>query len=140
MKQIVKEAKIENINDMINFVLAGMHEKKSGSKKLIFEIKIICEEILTNIIKYAYPFEKGEIQLGYYIDEFENKIILRFCDKGIAFDPTAESIQNIERDCIGREIGGLGINMLKNLANSMLYERREGINELTITKILDEVL
>lgn len=135
MKWLERKAEIENIDSMTNFVLSGIKEEKVLSKKLIIEIKLICEEILTNIIKYAYPLEKGEVKLGYYYDKYSNTVTLRFCDAGIEFDSAISVIADIK----DIEIGGRGLHIVRKLVDTILYERIEEENILTITKIFIEV-
>jgi anti-sigma regulatory factor (Ser/Thr protein kinase) len=57
-------------------------------------------------------------------------------DDGHEFDPLAKEAPDLTLSVEDRPIGGLGIHLLRNLTDGMSYERRDGLNRLTLTKRL----
>lgn len=59
---------------------------------------------------------------------------LTVIDDGRAFDPLAAPPPNLSTDVRERPIGGLGLHMLREMADEIVYKRRDGTNRLTLTK------
>jgi serine/threonine-protein kinase RsbW len=91
-----------------------------------------CEEVIVNIINYAYPQEAGNLEVDYNSEP--GQIILTFIDGGQAFNPLKGPEVDITLPIEEREIGGLGILMVKNLMDDVRYEYKEKKNYLTIAK------
>lgn len=85
-----------------------------------------------NVCRYAYPLDRpGSLTVSYSIpapDEFNVEI----ADQGAAFDPLAAAAPDVALDLEDRPIGGLGIFLLREFANSISYRREDGWNRLTI--------
>ena len=111
-------------NILHNYALcAGMDAR--ALKKL----EVALEEAVVNVIHYS---QAGWIELK--IKNEELKIILILSDNGTAFDPTAQAEKDIEKAAEERQIGGLGIALVKQIADEVSYRRIEDKNELTIIK------
>lgn len=95
------------------------------------EIKLIVEEILSNITAYAYKYnDYHDITVDLSCDE--KSISVTFTDTGIAFNPVtngANCIQNID-PCEG----GMGIHIIQSLSGTLEYKRIDRRNVLTVTK------
>ena len=98
-------------------------------------INLALEEAVSNVIMYAYP--EGSDGLV-DIEAIIRKDMLRFIisDNGIAFDPTAAPDADVNLDLEDRPIGGLGIFLVKNIMDTVSYQRSDGKNILTMTKKL----
>ena len=91
------------------------------------------EEILVNIIRYAYPAKrKGNIELTCSVSR--KGLTIKVVDHGIAFDPLARPDPDTSLSLEERDIGGLGIFMTKTLMSDLSYQRSEGKNILTMSK------
>lgn len=134
MKWLRREATLNNLNPMIDDVLKGVGKSIELSKKKYMEIRLICEEVLLNIISYSYPNGKGEMIAGYEFKSDEDCIILKLCDYGKEFNIMNEKEPDITLDIMERDIGGLGILLIKRVSDSVEYERRENMNILTVKK------
>lgn len=133
MKWLRKKATLENLNSMIDFVLKNAENDVHLSKKKAMEIRLICEELLMNIISYSYPKEKGDIVAGYEFSD--NCITLNLCDYGEEFNPVEDHIEpDLSRDIMDIDIGGLGILIVKKVSDYINYERKENMNILTVKK------
>ena len=134
MKWLKKEATLNNLNPMIDDVLKGVSKSINLSKKKYMEIRLICEEVLLNIIIYSYPNGKGEMIAGYEFKKDEGCVILKICDYGKEFNIMNEKEPDITLNIMERDIGGLGILLIKKVSDSVEYERKENMNVLTVKK------
>ena len=101
--------------------------------KLAGQLRLAMEEAVVNVIDYAYPVDtEGEI----HIDLQSNGQVLRviISDAGEPFDPTAKEKTDTTLSAEERQIGGLGILLVRELMDSINYERNAGRNILTLTK------
>ena len=100
------------------------------------KIKLAVEEAVTNIIDYAYPDgAEGTIKIA--IEADANAIRFVITDTGIEFDPTSVTKADTTLSIEERPIGGLGIFLVRNLMDSINYERIDGKNVLRLEKIYD---
>ncbi|MFW5972138.1 MAG: ATP-binding protein [Bacillota bacterium] len=138
MPKIQLPAVMGNLDQMIQFVLDGFQEYDYEDKEQFTgKLRLACEEALVNIINYAYGDNMGEVEIIYnfYPDnsEFEVKII----DKGIPFNPLESDTPDIDLPMEEREIGGLGIFMIKEIMDEVRYKREDGKNNLILIKYLN---
>lgn len=142
MEQISKKASIDNMNIVIEFLLEKLKADIELTKKEINDVHIICEEVLMNIISYAYNeiSEVGEMEVHYKYDISQKIMTIDFIDYGIAFNPLEKKDPDMTLDIMEREVGGLGILMIKKIADEASYERVDNMNKLTIKKIYKEVI
>ena len=107
----------------------------SLSPGVVFNITLVLEEAVVNIINYAYPKEKHEsIYLSAKL--YNDSIVLVLTDTGKEFDPTMAPETDITQSADERPIGGLGIFLIRQIMNEVRYERIDGKNVLTLEKKL----
>ncbi len=93
-------------------------------------IRIAAEEIFINIASYAYPESEGTVQIEEAVEE--NSIDIMFADEGMPYNPLENEDPDIMLSVDERDIGGLGIFMVKQIADDVEYEYKEGKNCLRI--------
>lgn len=101
---------------------------------LVMSLNLALEEAATNVILYAYPKGScGSVELS--ADLVEGKR-LRFVltDSGKPFDPTAAPDPDIAASAVDRPIGGLGIFLVRQIMDEVLYDYDGGHNVLTMIK------
>lgn len=137
-KKLRLSAKIDALNDVLAFIDENL-EMLDCPMKAQTQIDIAVEEIYVNIAHYAYPNEnedgKGEAIIKFDSLEGENGVRIAFIDYGVQFDPLKKPDPDITLSVEEREIGGLGIYMVKKSMDSVKYEYKEGCNILTIEKM-----
>ena len=102
---------------------------------VVFNLNLVLEEAVVNIINYAYPKEDHE--KIFLSAKLENEsIILVLTDTGKEFDPTMAPEADITISAEERQIGGLGIFLIRQIMNEVKYERIEGKNVLRLEKKL----
>ncbi|EPR30975.1 putative anti-sigma regulatory factor, serine/threonine protein kinase [Alkalidesulfovibrio alkalitolerans DSM 16529] len=102
----------------------------------LFEINLVLDELVTNIISYGYPSEETHfIDLSLSVEGDELTAVIE--DAGIPFDPLSAKSPDIDAPIEERGVGGLGIHLARNMVREMHYERRDGRNVLTLKKRVD---
>lgn len=105
------------------------------SPKRIFEINLAMEEIFANIIMHGYTDNKDHwIKIEAWMED--GQFVIRIEDDGIPFNPVEHKSHNLECPIEEREIGGLGIHLIKRCACDIVYERRGDKNVLILKKNL----
>ncbi|GMR23355.1 MAG: ATP-binding protein [Acidobacteriota bacterium] len=99
------------------------------AQELALELRLITEEVITNVVKYA---EADTIRIDFKVSDIT--IILEVRDDGKAFDPLRTTAPDLEASVEDRRLGGLGIHLVQALADELSYERRGGWNVLRLTK------
>ena len=135
MKNITVEATLENLEVVQNFVSEEL-ENQGCPMKVMMQIEIAVEEIYVNIVHYAYNPTVGEATIRCEVTDNPMQVIIQFLDSGVPFDPLAKKDADITLSAEEREIGGLGIFMVKQSMDEVNYEYKDGKNVLTIKKVL----
>ena len=101
------------------------------------QIRLAAEEIVVNVMSYAYPDgAEGDVRISAQSDGDALRFIIR--DRGVPFDPTQAVHADTTLDAEERPVGGLGILLARELADSIHYERTGDENYLTIKKIIQK--
>jgi serine/threonine-protein kinase RsbW len=135
-----KELRIKNqvseLEKVAQFV-EEIGEELGLNMELQMNLNLVMEEMVSNVIFYAYPEgEEAEIELLAKSDGKELTFVLS--DQGKEFDPTAKEDADPDVNPADREIGGMGIFIVKNIMNKVTYQRLEGRNLLTMTKGIED--
>ena len=135
-KEICIKNKISELEKVAQFV-EEIGEELGLSMELQMNLNLVMEEMVTNVIFYAYPQdEEADIELLAKSDGKELTFVLS--DQGKEFDPTAKEDADLDVNPADRELGGMGIFIVKNIMNKVTYQRLEGKNLLTMTKGLED--
>ena len=94
-------------------------------------INTAWEEIFVNVANYAYE-EKGTVEIT--LSRTQDKITFIFRDNGVKFNPLEKEDPNITASSEEREIGGLGIFMVKKIMDECSYDYVDNHNVLTLVK------
>ena len=100
------------------------------------QIDVAVEEIFVNIASYAYGPETGQAEIRFRSEAETGTAEITFIDRGAPFDPLAKPDPDVTLPAEERQIGGLGIFMVKKSMDDVRYEYREAQNILTIRKKL----
>ena len=124
-----KVSEITKLNAFVKSATAALNMESGLANK----IKLAVEEAVTNIIDYAYQNgTEGNISVTIEADESRIRFILT--DSGAEFDPTGVSKADTTLTVEERPIGGLGVFLVRNLMDSINYERVDGKNVLRMEK------
>ena len=131
-RHLVLHNDIQQIPQLADFVETIAHEKHL-SQSLAMGINLALEEAVSNVILYAYPKETDglvDVEAILRKDSLEFIIV----DSGVPFDPTVAPDVDITLSAEERSIGGLGIHLVRELMDSVSYERKDEKNYLRMVK------
>ena len=130
--QLVLHDDLSEIDRLAEF-METLAEAESLDPATGFNLHLALEEACSNIIRYAYPGETGkEFRLDVASDEHQIQFTLT--DEGIPFNPLENAPEvDVTLPAEDREIGGLGIFLIKQCMSAVRYERRGNSNVLTMT-------
>ena len=135
MKELTVEAKTTNIEAVTDFVNEQL-EALDCPMKAQMQIDIAIDELFGNIAHYAYNPEIGKATVRVEVIEDPLAVTITFIDNGVPYDPLAKADPDTTLSAEEREIGGLGIYMVKKSMDDITYEYKDGQNILTIKKSL----
>src|SRR5262249_13133786 len=96
---------------------------------------LAIEEAVTNVLSYAFTDQEAHtIALKFAVNQGE--FVVEISDDGRAFDPTKSPTPNLKTPASKREVGGLGIHMIRQSMDAIDYERVDGRNVLRMRKRL----
>ena len=131
MQEMNIEATIENIPTVTAWVDEQL-EALDCPMKAQMQIDIAIDELFSNIARYAYNPETGPATVRVEVLEEPLAVVITFIDKGIPYDPLKQEDPNTKLPIEEREVGGLGIYMVKKTMDEIVYEY---VNEQNILKI-----
>ncbi len=131
MKKLTIDAKVDNLQEVLGFIDAEL-ERVDCPMKAQMQIDIAVEEIFVNIAKYAYVPGEGKAVIGILAEPGRAEV--SFADSGLPYNPLNRDDPDVTLAAEDREIGGLGIFMVKKTMDTMRYEYSDGQNLLTLIK------
>ena len=135
MKTMILTAEVDRMEELLDFINAELEEHDVPMKS-IMQIDIAVEELFVNIAHYAYNPEVGEASVTVDVEESPLSIVIRLVDRGKPYDPLTRKDPDVTLGVEDREIGGLGIYMVKKSMDEVSYAYENGQNILTIRKFL----
>ncbi len=122
-------AQVGRLKEFCAFVRAGAEAGDLGDEEMN-RLDLVLEELFVNIARYAYAPGGGEVEVGYAV-EAPGRLLVEIADRGRAFNPLASEPPDFSRGLADRPLGGLGIFLVKTIADSIRYERDGDINRLS---------
>lgn len=108
-------------------------ERLELNSQIAGNVRLAVEEAVVNVMDYAYPSGvEGDVTIEAHSDGELLKFVIS--DAGAAFDPTKAARVDTSLSAEERPIGGLGIHLVRQLMDSINYERIAGRNILTLRK------
>jgi serine/threonine-protein kinase RsbW len=123
-------ADMESVEELRSHVL-GCVAEMGVSPEVAFKIELVLEELLTNIIQYAYPERKGDVQIEFFVLP-EKKLHVTIRDWGSPFDPSVAEDPDTTQGLCERPIGGLGIFLVRHFASDLQYHRQSESNVISL--------
>lgn len=133
MKELTIDATIENIATVTAFIDEQL-EHRDCPMKTKRQVHIAIDELFGNIAYYAYHPEKGIVTVRAEVTDNPLEVVITFIDNGTPYDPLAKADPDITLSVEERDVGGLGIYMVKKTMDDISYEYRDGQNILRIKK------
>lgn len=99
------------------------------------DLRLIMDEIISNVFHYGHQGQSCSVLLT--ITLTDNSCGLEFTDQGPAFNPLEQAMPKQDIPITEREVGGLGIYLVRILADKIQYQRYQESNILSVVKFLN---
>jgi len=135
MAEIHVSAVIDSVTEVTEFV-DGVLEEMDCPMKAQVQIDVAIDEIFSNIAYYAYEGQEEPGSATVRIEPLDGRagVALTFIDSGMEYNPLEKEDPDVTLSLEKRNIGGLGIFMVKKTMTDLIYERVDGENHLTLIK------
>lgn len=135
MRTVIFQANFKSLDSIREYV-ARAAEDAGFDEAGIYAIQLAADEASSNIIEHAYNSEdEGEIECTCGTEG--NNLVIVFRDHGMSYDPNSVPTPNLTGKLSKRQIGGLGLYLIRNLMDEVHYESfDEAGNVLTLKKHL----
>jgi len=100
-------------------------------EELLFKIRLCVEEVVENIVDYAY--QRGDGWLEAETEESDGSLVITLRDAGTPFNPLDAPEPDITLSAEDRQLGGLGIFLCKKMMDTVRYEYKDGCNILSMS-------
>ena len=133
MKTLKVDAKVNNLNKVLSFINDVLSDYGCSVRDTM-QINVAVEELFVNISLYAYPSGSGSATISISVLDDPKTAEITLIDSGVPFDPLEKEEPDISLNAKEREIGGLGIYMVRKTMDELTYENVDGCNITTIKK------
>lgn len=134
MEQIIVEATVENLPKVTDFIIESL-EEMNCKPRIMMQMELVIEELFVNVAHYAYTPNVGNCTVQKEFEENPRGISVTFIDSGIPYNPLEHKDPDTSLGVEEREIGGLGIFLVKKNVDKISYEHKDGQNVLRLTKL-----
>jgi serine/threonine-protein kinase RsbW len=132
MPKITYPAKFEYLDEIRDFV-AEVARQGGFNDKEIYSLQLAADEAASNIIEHAYEGVPNAF-IDISCDMQNDAIVIMMRDEGISFDPSQVKQPNLKAKLSERQIGGLGVYLMRKLMDDVRYESSGKSNTLTMIK------
>lgn len=133
--ELTVKAAIINLEKVTSFVNNKLEENECPVK-VQMQIDIAIDEIFSNIAHYAYSSEIGMVTIQVEVTKQPLAVCITFIDSGIPYNPLLQTEPDTSLSAEERQIGGLGIFLVRKSMDDVIYEYKEGNNILKLKKYL----
>lgn len=116
----------DSYNDVQSY-LSGRMEEVGVTLRVQNRVQVAADEIWTNIVRYS-----GATRVSVRLDRADGHLLLHFADNGVPYDPAAEADPDVTLPAEERQIGGLGLCLVRRMTTAMTYRYAEEENRLTL--------
>lgn len=117
--------------ERLTAAIETLAEQDSWPAALTFKVNLVLEELVLNVINYAY--EESGHQFDVRLTCNADDLVIEITDEGIPFDPLEDAPEpDMDSPMEERRIGGLGVYLVRTMTSDMQYRREDGKNCLTV--------
>ena len=126
------ESKLEALGQ-ISAALESFGAEQDWASELQFHVQLVLDELASNVIEHGYSAGGGRFWIT--IESRAEELRIEVVDESRAYDPLSEAPEAmLEAGVAEREVGGLGVHIVKQLMDELEYRREDGKNRLTLLK------
>jgi anti-sigma regulatory factor (Ser/Thr protein kinase) len=134
MSKVIQLSMQNSANELIQLMnrANGFLESHSLPQRTLYKANLVLEEVLTNIIKYAFD-DSAAHEIGVVLALQEDGLFIEVADDGAEFDPLAIPAPEMKNSILEAEVGGLGVHLVRRTVDSIHYRRNAARNILSMT-------
>ena len=121
--------------ERLSKAVAELGKKHNLSSEVIYDVRLALEEVVSNIIKYGFE-DNYEHQISIEMNLQGETVTIKIKDDGKPFNPLEVKNANLEKPFDEREIGGMGIYIVRQLMDELRYNREKDNNVLLLRKYI----
>ena len=133
MEKLTIEATVENLPRVTEFIISSL-EEMDCKPKILLQMELVIEELFVNVAHYAYRPDVGKCVVQKEIESSPRSITITFVDSGVPYNPLEHEDPDTSLGVEEREVGGLGIFLVKKNVDEISYNYKEGQNILRLKK------
>ena len=123
--------------ERITAAVEDLGEREDWSPDLVFRINLVLEELGLNAIQYGSKGKTPDVEIVMVSER--DLVTITISDAGIPFDPLTDAPEpDINASVEDREIGGLGVFLVREMMDEVYYKHEDGRNHLTLIKRRNE--
>lgn len=127
-------ARVESLHDLVTFI-TDEAEKKGFSEDARHRIELVVEEALVNVFLHGYTQHQGQVEVR-CLDSDDSSLTIEIIDTGVSFNPLSLADPDLQPDLATRNIGGMGVFLIRKMTDGVAY-RREGENNILTMTVLN---
>ena len=136
MLSLCLESRLEELQ-RLEAAVEDLGEREQWPPNLLYQVKLVLEEVIVNIINYGYE-ERGGHKIDVHLISEPDTLTIKIADDGRAFDPLHQAPRpDVAAPLEDRPIGGLGVYLVQTLMDEASYRREQDRNHLTLIKRRD---
>jgi serine/threonine-protein kinase RsbW len=120
---------IERLNRLVR-QFGELHDVPS---RTLYAVNLALDELVTNTVLYGFDNTSGQ-EITVRVSTAGNELVASVCDRGKPFDPLQFKPPDLSAPIEERELGGLGIHLIRSLMDHVSYAREDNQNVLTVRK------
>jgi serine/threonine-protein kinase RsbW len=129
--RLTRPARLDCLGEIVGAVSKSA-EEEGFSENETLRIELVCEEVVTNVMNYAYrDSETGDLDIACFIND-SGQYVMEIADYGPEFNALAAPPPDMESDLKNRQVGGLGLHLIRQLTGAKEYNRVGNRNVLTL--------
>ena len=121
----------------VNETFATFAKECDVPTPIAMKFNLVFEELLKNVISYAYRDDE-DLDIEVKMESTGKRLTVTIADDGVPFNPLSAGAPDIDAPLEEREIGGLGIHLVRNLMDDVSYHRRIDRNVMTLVKDIEQ--
>lgn len=122
----------EHLSDLLGAIDRAL-ARHQLAPELREDLRLIAEEVVCNALEHGLREMPGQArQIVFDLIRCGDDLQVEFRDTGKPFDPLAQPPPDLDADILDRPIGGLGLHLVRELAETVSYRREEPYNVLCI--------
>ena len=136
MLSLCLESRLEELQ-RLEAAVEDLGEREQWPPTLLYQVKLVLEEVIVNIVNYAYEERAGH-KIDVQLISEPDTLTIKIADDGRAFDPLHQAPRpDVAAPLEDRPIGGLGVYLVQTLMDEAHYRREQDRNHLTLIKRRD---